>query len=45
MALYALANADKLPAEQMSSDETRQFMIDKGLEENLKMQGDWKWEE
>jgi len=44
MALYALANAEKLPAAQMSSDETRQFMIDKGLEENLKMQGDWKWE-
>jgi Iap family predicted aminopeptidase len=44
MAFYSLANAEKLPAVQMSSDETRQFMISHNLEENLKMQGDWKWE-
>jgi hypothetical protein len=27
----------------MNSEQTKQFMIDNGLEENLKMQGDWKW--
>ena len=43
MMLYEIANADKLPAVKMNSEETRQFMIDNGLEENLKMQGDWKW--
>ncbi len=43
MMLYAIANAEQLPAVKMNSEETRQFMIDNGLEENLKMQGDWKW--
>jgi carboxypeptidase Q len=44
MSLFSLANAEKLPAESMTSEQTRQFMIDSGLEENLKMQGDWRWE-
>lgn len=44
MALYSVANATILPATKMNSAETRQFMIDNGLEENLKMQGDWKWD-
>ena len=43
MMLYAVADAEKLPAKKMNSEETKQFMIDNGLEENLKMQGDWKW--
>ncbi|MEQ8477545.1 M20/M25/M40 family metallo-hydrolase [Fulvivirga sp.] len=45
MMLYEVANAEKLPAVKMNSEETKQFMIDNGLEENLKMQGDWKWGE
>ena len=45
MMLYAVADSEKLPATKMNSEETRQFMIDNGLEENLKMQGDWKWGE
>ena len=44
MTLLSLVNAEKLPAEIMTSEQTRQFMIDSGLEENLKMQGDWRWE-
>jgi carboxypeptidase Q len=44
MTLLTLANAGKLPAEVMNAEQTRQFMIDKGLEENLKMQGDWQWQ-
>lgn len=45
MMLFAVADAEKLPAVKMNSEETRQFMIDNGLEENLKMQSDWKWGE
>ncbi len=45
MMLYAIADADTLPAKKMNSEETREFMIENGLEENLKMQGDWKWGE
>ena len=44
MTLFSLVNAEKLPADIMTSTQTRQFMIDSGLEENLKMQGEWKWE-
>jgi Zn-dependent M28 family amino/carboxypeptidase len=44
MILYGLANADKLPAEKMDSETTRQFMIDNNLREPLTLGGDWKWE-
>lgn len=44
MILYALANADKLPAEKMDSETTRQFMIDNDLEEPLRIAGEWKWD-
>lgn len=44
MILYALANADKLPAEKMDSETTKQFMIDNNLEEPLRIAGDWKWD-
>jgi carboxypeptidase Q len=43
MVLYALANADKLPASKMDSETTKQFMIDNHLEEPLRLAGDWKW--
>jgi carboxypeptidase Q len=44
MTLFSLASAEELPAEVMTFAETRQFMIDSSLEENLKMQGEWKWD-
>lgn len=44
MTLFSLVNAEKLPADIMTSPQTRQYMIESGLEENLKMQGEWKWE-
>ena len=44
MTLFSLVNAEKLPADIMTSTQTRQYMIESGLEENLKMQGEWKWE-
>jgi carboxypeptidase Q len=43
MILFALANAEKLPADKMDSETTKQFMIDNGLEEPLRIAGDWKW--
>lgn len=44
MMLYALSNAEKLPAKKMDSETTRQFMIDNNLKEPLTIAGDWKWE-
>ena len=44
MILYALADADKLPATKMDSETTRQFMIDNNLKEKLIIGGDWRWE-
>jgi Iap family predicted aminopeptidase len=45
MMLYALANADTLPATKMDSETTKQFMIDNDLKEKLIIGGDWKWGE
>jgi hypothetical protein len=45
MTLFSLVNAEIIPAEIMTSAQTRQFMIDSGLEDNLKMQGEWRWEQ
>ncbi len=44
MILYGLANAEKLPAQKMDSETTKQFMIDNNLKEPLIIAGDWKWE-
>jgi len=45
MVLYAIANAESLPAIKMNSEETRQFLIDNGLREPLVIAGDWKWKD
>jgi carboxypeptidase Q len=44
MILYALANAERLPARKMDSETTMKFMIDNNLKEALIIAGDWKWE-
>jgi Zn-dependent M28 family amino/carboxypeptidase len=44
MILFAVADADKLPAEKMDSETTKQFMIDNNLKEPLIIGKDWKWE-
>ncbi len=44
MILYAVADADKLPAEKMGSETTKQLMIDNNLKEPLIIGNDWKWE-
>lgn len=45
MVLYAVANAEKLPAIKMNSEETKQFLIANGLREPLEIAGDWKWKD
>lgn len=45
MMLYALANAETLPATKMDSETTKEFMIQNDLKEKLIIGGDWKWEE
>ena len=45
MMLYALANADVLPATKMDSETTKEFMIKNNLKEKLIIGNDWKWEE
>ena len=45
MVLYAISNAETLPAIKMNSNETRQFLIDNGLREPLVIAGDWKWKD
>ena len=45
MVLYAIADAEKLPAVRMNSEQTRQFLIDNGLKEPLVIAGDWKWKD
>ncbi|MBT5506703.1 MAG: M20/M25/M40 family metallo-hydrolase, partial [Flammeovirgaceae bacterium] len=44
MMLYALSDADKLPAMKMDSETTRQLMIDNNLKEKLMISGDWRWD-
>lgn len=43
MLLYAVADAEKLPARKMDSETTRKFMIENNLEQPLRIAGDWKW--
>jgi carboxypeptidase Q len=44
MILFALADAEKLPATKMDSETTKKFMIDNKLEEPLRIAGEWKWD-
>lgn len=43
MFLYALANAENLPAKRMNSEETKEFLTKSNLKEALSIAGDWKW--
>ncbi|MGB3617783.1 MAG: M20/M25/M40 family metallo-hydrolase, partial [Catalinimonas sp.] len=45
MLIYLLADAETLPTARMSSDETRDFLVDNGLKESLQLGGDWRWGE
>ncbi len=45
MFLLELANADTIPAQTLNFEQTKQFMIDQGLREELELGNEWKWGE
>ncbi|MCB0396271.1 MAG: M20/M25/M40 family metallo-hydrolase [Flavobacteriales bacterium] len=45
MALYALADADSIPAGKLNSDEAKEFFIRQGFKEEMVVGKTWKWEE
>ncbi|MFY0594061.1 M20/M25/M40 family metallo-hydrolase [Roseivirga sp.] len=44
MMLYALADADTLPAQRLSDSETKAFLEGNGLKLKLQIGGDWRWD-
>ncbi|MEM7037055.1 MAG: M28 family peptidase [Bacteroidota bacterium] len=44
MMLYALADAETIPAKRFSSEETRDFLIKHDLKEKLVLHNDWRWD-
>lgn len=45
MMLYALADADTLPARKLSDQATKEFLEGNGLKLKLRIGGDWRWED
>ncbi len=45
MMLYALADAQELPAKRLSDAETKAFLEGNGLKLKLQIGGDWRWED
>ncbi len=45
MFLYELANMEEIPAKTLSFEETKQFLIDQDLREELELGNEWKWGE
>lgn len=45
MMLYALANADDIPARKLNNATTRDFLVKQGLKQELEIGGDWRWKE
>ena len=43
MLLYALANADEIPAKKLDSNKTRDQLVAQGLKKELAIGKDWKW--
>jgi carboxypeptidase Q len=43
MMLHDLANAEQLPAQKLSSEDTKNMMVKYDLQEKLEIGGDWKW--
>lgn len=44
MIVYALADAEQLPALRFDDTATRNFLVDQGLKEKLVLGKEWKWE-
>ncbi len=45
MLLYALANAEDLPAKRLDDNQTKEFLIKQNLKKELIIGKDWRWEE
>ena len=45
MMLYAFAEVDEIPAKKLSSQETKEFLIQQNLKKELVIGKDWHWEE
>ena len=45
MMLYALANADMLPAKKLNDQETKAFLEGHNLKLKLQIGGDWRWDD
>ncbi len=45
MFLWELANTENLPAKNQNFEETKQFLIEQGLREELELGNEWKWGE
>jgi hypothetical protein len=45
MMLYALAEAEALPAKKMNDQETKEFLIKQNLKNELIIGKDWRWEQ
>ncbi|MBC7920691.1 MAG: M28 family peptidase [Ferruginibacter sp.] len=43
MMLYALADADQIPARKLDNPATRDFLVKQGLQNELEIGGDWRW--
>ncbi len=45
MMLYALAEAEELPAKKLDDEAPRQFLEGNGLKLKLRIGGDWRWDD
>jgi hypothetical protein len=43
--LYALANADEIPAKRLTDAESRDFLIKQGLKNELVLGNEWRWKD
>jgi carboxypeptidase Q len=43
MYLYALANAGSLPAKRLNTNQTRDYLIAQGLQQELVLGQEWRW--
>ncbi|WP_375578015.1 M20/M25/M40 family metallo-hydrolase [Marivirga tractuosa] len=45
MFLWELANQEEIPAKKLDFEQTKQFLIEQGLREELELGNEWKWGE
>jgi hypothetical protein len=45
MFLWELANLEEIPAKNLDFEQTKEFLIQQGLREELELGNEWKWGE